>query len=105
MGRQTDTIYDRPLFKDWLTYWSLFLLWGAIGSVWQNYGGMIVSDVEAVAFLIDAALRTTFYIGLFAVVPGVIRRSRRRSKAETGTLASGSGRPIDYRRPGRWRNG
>jgi hypothetical protein len=72
-----ETLFDRPLRRDWLFWWAVVLAVMGFAATSNAYPDGVTNDGAAVAFLIDAGLRVAFYVGLGAVGPALIRRNRR----------------------------
>jgi hypothetical protein len=85
-------LYDRPLTRDWLFWWSLIVLGFAfIATLREDYPqGLPVTSFYLTAFAIDFGLRAFFYFLILALIPGWIRRRIRGRRASLALGSSGT---------------
>lgn len=78
-------LFDRPLRRDSLFWWSLVLVAMALTSTANQYPDGVPNDAMALAFVFDAIFNVVTYVGLFAAIPAALRRRRRARQAAKGS--------------------
>jgi hypothetical protein len=67
-------IYRLPVWKDWLFWWSLVVVFWAIAATSNEYQGE--AEVQPMAIFIDGFFRTAFYFAVLVLIPAWIRNRR-----------------------------
>lgn len=90
-------LYDRPLWRDWIAWLTLFSFIAVFQGIAGNYGGLdaaLATQFNRTAFFIDLGTACLFQFLVFGVLPCAIRRKVRQARTPEAAEQRAAGRQL-----------